>query len=144
MFRGPSLLEVVWFGSSPTPFPRSLVSKVYWWPQRKTKKERQLADGRERGKGWGRSQIIRLQESQVLYKFFQIEKFRRINTIDRDHRSQLVKFSNDLWNSKTIFNIGIYWPQWSYCFFCCLIRYLRQYLTNNFLFKGTRITRKVV
>ncbi len=61
--RGPGFLEVVWFGSSPTPFPPSplsclsfavflcVVSRAYW-------------------RGRARSQIIRPRESMALYKSF--------------------------------------------------------------------------
>ncbi len=68
IYRGPGFLAVVWFGSSPTPSPPP-VSKSRPATHRKTKKERQFADGR-RGKGWARSRIIRPLESLVLYKSF--------------------------------------------------------------------------
>jgi hypothetical protein len=46
--RGPGYLDVVRFGSSPTPSPVSKLDQK----TRKTEKERQLADGRW-GRGWG-------------------------------------------------------------------------------------------
>ncbi len=54
--RGPSFLAVVWFGSSPTPCPLSNFLSLPVWRERR----------------WGRSQIIRLRESLVPYKSFNI------------------------------------------------------------------------
>ncbi len=56
IYRGPSFLAVVWFGSSPTPFPLSRLQGVCL---------------SERGEGgWAWSQILRPQEYLVLYKSF--------------------------------------------------------------------------
>ncbi len=77
LFRGLGFLAVVWFGSSPTPFPplpsASCLSftvflcvavRAYW---------------RERGRGAGaRSQIIRPQESLALYNSFNTLCFRSL------------------------------------------------------------------
>ncbi len=72
IYRGPGFLAVLWFGSSPTPFPLSFRSasclsfsvflcvadQACWRPTG------------ERGRGWARSRIIRPQESLVFYKSF--------------------------------------------------------------------------
>ncbi len=58
IYGGPGFLDVVWFGSSPTPLPLPSVSS--------TGDAQQFAGGR----GGGRSQIIRRRESLVLYKSF--------------------------------------------------------------------------
>jgi hypothetical protein len=71
IYRGPNFFAIVWFSSSPIPFPHlpcasclsfsvfmCIVGQAY---------------RRERGSrgGWGRSQIIRRPESLVLYKIIQ-------------------------------------------------------------------------
>ncbi len=66
IYRGPGFLVVVWFGSSPTPSPLSRQQVRPAATHRKTKKERQLGDGRE-GVGWV-AESVRPQESLVLYK----------------------------------------------------------------------------
>ncbi len=61
--RGPGLLAVVWFGSSPTPFPHLVRQKAKTATQEDRERETTCM---ERGKR--RSRIIRSQESLVLYK----------------------------------------------------------------------------
>jgi hypothetical protein len=64
IYRGPGFLAVIRFNSPPFPFSKLERTATY----RKTKKERQITDRRRGDKRWGRSQIIRRQESLVLYK----------------------------------------------------------------------------
>jgi hypothetical protein len=70
IYRGQGFLAFVWFCSSPPPHPHSPESKLDPPTDRKTEKERQVADGRGEGGGWMRSQIIRWRESLALYKSF--------------------------------------------------------------------------
>ncbi len=51
IYREPGFLAVIWIGSSPNLSPPT-VSKSRPATHRKTEKERQLADGRGRGRGW--------------------------------------------------------------------------------------------
>ncbi len=63
-YSGPGFLAVVWFGSPPTP-PHPLPSV-----DRRHTGSLKKRDNLLTGYGWGRSQIIRPQESLVLYKSF--------------------------------------------------------------------------
>ncbi len=65
IYRGPSFLAVVWFGSSPTPSTHlpSGDTQEDW--------EKETTCWRERGgKVWARSRTIRPQDCLVLYKLF--------------------------------------------------------------------------
>ncbi len=53
ILRGPGILAVAWFGSSPTPSPLPVCELDRWHTGRLRKKEGQLADGRGGGVGWG-------------------------------------------------------------------------------------------
>ncbi len=72
IYRGQGFLAVVWLGglllhSFPLPLP-SVSSTGEGDTYEDWERERQLADGRGEGSGWGRSQIIRRRESLFLYK----------------------------------------------------------------------------
>ncbi len=54
IYRGPGILAVAWFGSSPSPYP-PLPSVSSTGATRETEKERQLADGRVGGGGGAES-----------------------------------------------------------------------------------------
>ncbi len=65
IYRGPSFVAVVWFGSSPF----SPVSKLDWRQTARQRKRDNLLTGHW-GREWTRSQIIRRRESPILYKTF--------------------------------------------------------------------------
>ncbi len=46
IYRGPGFIAIVWFGSSPNPFP-PLPSQSFTADTQKAEKERQRADGRK-------------------------------------------------------------------------------------------------
>ncbi len=66
IYRGPDFLAVIWLHPHPPPYPVGQLSLFLSLPVRRM--SRLLAG--EDGRGWGRSQIIRLRESLVLYKSF--------------------------------------------------------------------------
>jgi hypothetical protein len=70
IYRGPGFFATVSFGS--TPPPPTLLSCQYKLDQRPTARLRKRDNllSQEGGRGWARSQIIRPQESLVLYKPF--------------------------------------------------------------------------
>jgi hypothetical protein len=79
--RGSGFLAIVWFGSSPTPFPLSHEQVVSLSDfQCVADSPVELTDGR----GWARSQIIRPLDSLALYKSFRtlctVVTCRRLNT----------------------------------------------------------------
>ncbi len=68
IYRGPDFLAVAWFASSSSPSPSSLVmQQVVALSRSSCLSPVELTD---RGGGWGRSQIIRQREYQVIYKSF--------------------------------------------------------------------------
>ncbi len=68
IYRNPGILAVVWFGSSPTPSPRT-VSKLDRRHREILRKRDNLLK-EEGGVDGGRSQITQQRESQVFYKSF--------------------------------------------------------------------------
>ncbi len=69
IYRGPCFLAVVWFGSSPPPPPSPPLPSGSSTGDTQEDWERGVGVEGE-WVGWGRSQIIRPQESVVLYKSF--------------------------------------------------------------------------
>ncbi len=65
IFRGPSFLAVVWFGSSPTHFSLSKLDRRH---KGRLLKRDNLMRG-EVGRGWVGSWIMRAKENLVLYKW---------------------------------------------------------------------------
>ncbi len=62
--RGPGSLAIIWFGSSPTPFPPLSRQQVVFLSQSSC-----VSPGEGR-MGWVKSEIIRPRESLVLYRSF--------------------------------------------------------------------------
>ncbi len=70
IYRGPGLLIVAQYGSSPTPSSHPLSRQARTATHKKTEKEGQLADREGGGEGGGKARSYDCGESLVLYKSF--------------------------------------------------------------------------
>jgi hypothetical protein len=70
IYRGPGSPTVVWFCSSPASSPNPYPVGISSTGDTQEDRERETTHWQERGREWARSQIIRPQESLVLYKSF--------------------------------------------------------------------------
>ncbi len=85
IYRGPSFLAVLWLGSSPIPFLPHSLSKLSLFLSLPVSPAWLLME--ERGRGWARSQIIRLRESLALYNSLNtLWYWLRPNRVKKTHR----------------------------------------------------------
>ncbi len=92
--RGPGFLAVIWFGSTPTPFPLSH-QQVATLSQSSCVSLIELTDGRG-GREWAWSRIIRPQESLAFYKSFNTLWY---SSLVRMRSRQVVRVSDCQWTS---------------------------------------------